>query len=89
MSDKKPVEAEEYIEDTPKPAAETTEVVEAEEVVEPEPPRIQSIDDAKEAFFDGVDKIRDKSADEIRDGAIKVGNRIFDAFRKLVDGDGK
>jgi hypothetical protein len=91
MSDNKPVEAEEYIEDTPKPAAkavepeEVVEAVEVEEVVEPEAPRIQSIDDAKEVFFETVDKVRDKSADEIRESALKGINSLFDRFRKIVD----
>jgi len=91
MSDNKPVEAEEYIEDTPKPAAkaakpeEVVQAVEVEEVVEPEAPRIQSIDDAKEVFFETVDKVRDKSADEIRESALKGINSLFDRFRKIVD----
>jgi hypothetical protein len=50
-------------------------------------PNIESLDDVKDLFNDGVDKIRESSVDEIKEGALKVGNRLFKAWRQLVDGD--
>ena len=78
---------------------ETTEDIEVAEAVEADVElededeaitditQIESLDDAKDVFWNGVDKIRDSSADEVRQGAIKVGNRLYKAWRKLVDGD--
>lgn len=76
---------------------ETTEVLDVDEDVELEVEvdedaitditQIESLDDAKEAFWDGVDKLRNSSADEVRGSAFKVMNRAYSAWRKLVNGD--
>ena len=66
----------------PSPAPEPVEVEVAKDITE-----IKSWDDAKEVVVDGFDKLRNSSADELKQGALRVGNRIFKAWRKLVDGD--
>jgi hypothetical protein len=54
---------------------------------EPAPPAIESWDDAKQAFSDGVDRFKDSSADQIRDGILKAGNSLFRRFKRFVDED--
>ena len=63
------------------------EVVEFPATDSVELPTIESLDDVKELVNDGIDKIREASVDELKTGALKVGNRIFSAWRKLTDGD--
>jgi len=57
------------------------------EVVEEGLPDIESWDDVKDVINDGIDKVRSSSVDEIKAGALKVGNRLFSAWKKLTDGD--
>ena len=74
-------------ETTDNPTVEPDETPEATEAAELQLTDIQSLDDVKNLLSDGFNKLRDSSADEIKAGALKVGNRFFKAFRKLVDGD--
>tara|TARA_R110000787_G_scaffold69464_1_gene154554 strand:+ start:516 stop:728 length:213 start_codon:yes stop_codon:yes gene_type:complete len=48
---------------------------------------IESLDDVKEVFNDGIDKLKEMGVDDIKKTALRAGNRIFAAWRKLVDGD--
>ena len=48
---------------------------------------IKSLDDVKEVFSDGIDKLKEMGVDDIKKTALRAGNRIFSAWRKLVDGD--
>lgn len=72
---------------TDNPTVEPDETPEAAEATELQLTDIESLDDVKTILSDGFDKLRDSSVDEIKAGALKVGNRFFKAFRKLVDGD--
>lgn len=50
------------------------------------PGEIKSYADAKAVVIDGIDKLRNASADDIKQTGLRVVNRIHGAWRKLVDG---
>jgi hypothetical protein len=48
---------------------------------------IKDLDDVKEVFSDGIDKLKEMGVDDIKKTAARAANRIFAAWRKLVDSD--
>lgn len=48
---------------------------------------IKSYGDAKAVVIDGIDKLRNSSVDDIKKTGLRAINRIYGAWRKLVDGD--
>lgn len=50
-------------------------------------PEIESLDDVKDIINDGIDKLKDSSVDDVKQMGLRVGNRIFKAWRQLTDGD--
>ena len=48
---------------------------------------IKSYADAKAVVIDGIDKLRHSSVDDIKKTGLRAVNRIYGAWRKLVDGD--
>lgn len=68
-------------------AKKPVKVVAVEENIEDDLPKIESFDDVKQLVNEGIDKIRASSMEEVKASALKVGNRFYSAFRKLVDGD--
>ena len=57
------------------------------EVMEPEPQRrqIESLDDAKAEFWDTVERFKESSAEEVKDGILKLGNSLFRRVRRALD----
>ena len=66
-------------------AADQVATNEPEVDAEPEQ-RIESLDDAKQMFSDGIDRLKESSADEIRDVIGKGVNKLFRKFERFVDG---
>lgn len=77
-------EVEEVIEEV------TPEIKEVEEITEVDGdglPKIESLEDVKVFLNEGIDKIRDSSMDEIKNGALSIANRVLAKLRKLTEDD--